>query len=275
MATINNQMKTYESELARIVSKIEKELIKLYGDFDITDGMLENNVANTQRLVELYDDIFAIVNDPEYSQLNFEAVQANNKILETRIPEIKKVLSEAGYSAERLGSITLETFQNINQIDFTSIVRGGTQTTANALFDNIKLNITQGISFKEAVAQMEKQVSEKMKQYSLVQMRTAKRQYFQEVEYTSAVSVGFGQDDEDLWIYTPDILVDKSHCECIWALNDKPQTPYFTTQEMNYFNAGIIPKSCNPRSAIRYNCVHTFRISSKRKSDFKEWISSL
>jgi len=244
------ELQKYDDNLAKITASMLDEIGKvLRQEFNILGG---NIVPDLQRLTTVFQDVERIITEnPEYFNVTEKLLNEGQAELTERL----KLLSKQ-FPNKKLGDLTFEKLKTITDLQVQTFAQVPQQTLF-AIKDIIQLNVVQGANYDTLVEAIRKQLDDKLKRYATTYMSTAKNQFTQEMEYTLAEQINFS--DNYYWEYFGDPLVENSHPECIWALTQKENAPYFTEEERQAFEAGTIPGH-NP---IRYNCHHNFRMTTK------------
>ena len=136
----------------------------------------------------------------------------------------------------------------------------GMQNLGEQTLPAIHNAITQSVINGSTITQMTNQISGKLgkfEQYAKTYIVTAKREFIQKTENYVAEKINFGSEKDDIWEYIGAPLQDNSHPECVWALEQKENAPYFTNAEKEEFESG----GGYPHTEPRWNCQHNFMIT--------------
>ena len=177
------------------------------------------------------------------------------------ISTVNKTLSKARRNNKALNNIKFDkaSIQSLIALNATEI---------SDLQGSIASDLKQMIIRAIVIGQPPRQLLESIGKYVDLNFKnklstiynTLENTYQQKTEDILAKQIEF----DGVWEYIGSPLQANSHPECVWALTEKPNAPYFTTEEKEQFEAGIIPTHLAGRSAIRYNCQHYFIMVDKK-----------
>jgi hypothetical protein len=175
----------------------------------------------------------------------------------------------------RIPASAIESFSKFDQKSLNGLIKMqwlGIETVQAQSIDAIKQAVIQHIITPSSTASLISQVESKIDQlrnHTLAQINTFYREYGQQLENQVAEQIGFGEDKDDIWVYTGAPLQENSHKECIWALREKDgafgddMNAYFTDAEKEEFEAGGLYEHTEPR----WNCQHRFQITNVTKAE--------
>jgi hypothetical protein len=183
----------------------------------------------------------------------------NNKDFTT--VQIKEMATRFKDAASYYGALEKTVFKGLQNMQYNGMTVLGS-TRVNAITEALYNSVIAGTSNAQLQVVLEKQL-DMFGQYAETYIRTAKREYSQQTEFEIARDAGI---EDVIWEYIGAPLQDNSHEECIWALTEKEHAPYFTTAEMEEFQAGGGLEHTEPR----WNCQHIFGITDMTMEEYLE-----
>ena len=244
---IESQSADFEREMAKVIKRLEKSIDEIIMLLRMRDGQMIVSAANINKAMSLSGQLEKALRESGYYELAERSLKANNKIMTAQHEGLKELLGR-----ERLGQIDTTTLQALQKMKFTGMSGLGDNALIGireAIFNSVNLGLPVGI--------LRDEITKKLGgwgEYANTYIRTAKREFSQQVENNAAELIGFGEEKDDIWEYLPSILQANSHKECIFAVNKQ----YFTNEEKIQFESGGLYSHSEPR----WNCVHSFRISN-------------
>ena len=235
-------------------SDIIKFLNKYVADLYYVNGVLDStDIRNVQRVSAFASDFINEFGD-EYAELVTEISEdikrnINSTLAKARNtnPDLKDLKFDKA-SIEALLQLNVQELYNINS------------TLATELQSRLIQSIVIGLPQSDLMTQLEKYTDLNFKNKISTLYSTLENTYQQKTEDILASQIEF----DGIWEYIGAPLQANSHKECVWALTEKPNAPYFTTKEKEEFEAGTYPPHLEGRSSIRYNCQHYFIMTDKK-----------
>ena len=254
----SKQIFQFETNIKAIIAYISQQLGTALQDLTLIDGIVAR--SNDASYATILGELTRSLESSNLGTLISEDIKQQVNLIYTQIDDIAKILGK-----DRLGQIDISTLQGLADLQ-----RGRMLRVQNVLINNLDNlvyhSIVGGAPITELVQAAQMEV-EKFKNEMLTQIRTAKREFIQNVEDNIAEQIDFGIDENDIWEYTGAYIQDNSHDECIFALGQDPfntgippkyGAPYFTNEEKIQFEAGGL----FPHKEPRWNCQHYFAISN-------------
>ena len=253
---LKQQNELFEKNMLKVINEFNKSLVAMVSKLDSVNGklLITDNVKNA---VLIKKQIGEALKDAGYFDLIKNTVEANEKILDLQMIDIGKRIGS------KFGSIDQTTIRALFKMDFTGM-QNLADTAMPAISNAIMQSVMVGAPVKKMMEAVEGQLG-KFEGYAKTYLKTAKSQFIQNTEDIIANDIGFGEDKDDIWEYFGAPLQDNSHEECIWALERKPHTPYFTDTERQEFEAGGGYSHSEPR----WNCQHNFLMTNLTFKEYK------
>lgn len=245
---IEKQSLDFEREMAKVIRRLERNIQDIIDTLRMRDGQMIVSAENINRAMALSKQLEKALRESGYYELAERSLKANNKIMTAQHEELKALLGR-----ERLGQIDTSTLQALQKLKFT----GMTNLGDNALI-GIREAIFNSVNLGLPIGTLRDEITKKLggwEKYADTYIRTAKREFSQQVENNAAELIKFGTEKDDIWEYVPNILQANSHKECIFAVNKQ----YFTNDEKMQFESGGLYSHSEPR----WRCVHRFVITNK------------
>jgi len=253
-SSVDAFMKSIEKVQADLLKRIEKELQK---NFTFTANRLEEGDIRTA-ILQL-DNIVKTLDATGFNELIASAVVEQKQYLTLRAAEIKKAVGKV------FGGVDQTALNAFLEAEFVSLQNIG-ESAMMAVKQELLQSILAGRTFDDAVLAIQGQVESKLTRYAETWYRTSFNEYTQRVEDTIAEQIGFGEDEDDIWVFYGAPLQKNSHEECRWALEKKEHFPYFTNDEKIAFENGTAYGG--QPSPPRYNCQHSFGITNKTYQEY-------
>jgi len=245
-----------QAEFERIVKKalrqvwpeLERELAKLPRD-GVNIAASAKSVMEVSRVTDRVEKLI------ESSGLNeglTDTLQGYGKVSDYVRDGIERQLAAADIA---YGSITMPDIKRVVNLS-TELLNIRTAQGVSAIRSALTQAVVFGQPIEVAAASVKKALAS-IGHDALTDMVTAQRQYLQDAEDEGAAQAQdiLGLDDSDLvYRYEGAPLQDNSHPECVWALSEKPDAPYFTAAERDEFESG----GGYPHGEPRWNCQHEF-----------------
>lgn len=256
-AVAETQLKAFErnmKEVTRILSTQISEMVS--GNLKLMKGKFEISPDNMNNVLEIANDLINTLQGSGYNDLISESLLQQRRMITERLKEFR-----SGYIGERLGEFNTETLDSLLQMQNSELLDIGADAI-NKVKSILIQQVTIGGSLKEFSALLAKTLDDRLSGYAETYLRTAKGQYQQMIEDQIAEQIGF----DGIWEYTPSDLMDNSHEECIWALEQKAHSPYFTAEEKDAFQAGTA--YAGQPSPPRWNCRHRFDMTDLTMEEY-------
>ena len=245
--TMEAQTAQFERDMAKVVKRLERQVQKIIDGLQSVNGTLTTSASALNDALNISKDLAEALKDSGYYELAEKTLKQNTKLMNLRHDELKTLLGR-----ERLGKIDTTTLNALNKMNFQGMSGLGESSIIRireAIFNSVNLGLP--------LTQLRDELMNStgiLKHHAETYIRTAKREFSQRVEDNVAEKVGFGEDKDDIWEYSPSITQSNSHKECIWAVGKR----YFTNAQKNEFNSGGGYSHSEPR----WNCVHRFTITN-------------
>ncbi len=251
-------MTDFEKNLAKIMTKLENKIEKFVGKLDSVKGNLTVTKENLSQSVVLYNEIQETLKKAGYGEIVSNTLFDNKNMIKERSLAVGKF--------KEMGKFDKTILTNLVNVQYGEIMALEVDA-ARAVKATLMNQVIAGVSRKDAISMLKKQLDTKLRSYTETYVRTAKQQFTQQVEDEIAKSIDFGKEKNDIWEYAGADLQDNSHDECIWALTSKEHAPYFTNAEKEEFEAGGGFEHTEPR----WNCQHNFFITDMT---YEEYLSA-
>ena len=256
---IDSQVARFNTQMTRVIRNMSTFLnssIKLTTEAGLIIPVAENfdNVAIVAG--ELIDQL----TESGYFKLINEFSQNNSDFSVQQIKEMGKRFKGASTYFGAIEGTTLDGLKNMQYSGMASLGQNSMASISTALYDSV----LSGTSNNQLVQRLTKELG-KLSQHAETYVRTAKREYSQQTEFEIARAAGIDKGDT-IWEYIGAPLQDNSHKECIWAITEKIHAPFFTTAEMEEFQAGGGLDHTEPR----WNCQHIFGITDMTVEEYEE-----
>ena len=244
---MQSQAAQFERDMTKVVTRLEKQVQSIIDKFESIDGSLTVSANNLNNALSVSNELNQALKDSGYYNLAEKALNQNTKLMDVRHTELKKLLGR-----QRLGQIDTSTFTALNKVSFTGMTDLAEVDFVIRIREAIFNSVNLGLPISVLREEMIKGIG-MLKHHANTYIRTAKRQFAQQVEDNAAKLIGFNGKN-DIWEYTPEILQRNSHPECVYAVEKQ----YFTNTEKIEFNSGGGYSHSEPR----WNCVHSFVITN-------------
>ena len=245
---MQSQIAQFEKDMEKVISRLERQVQKIIDGLEVVDGKYATTASALNNALNVSNDLSQALTDSGYHDLAEKALKQNTKLMNLRHDELKILLGR-----DRLGQIDTSTLNALLEMNFTGMTDLGESSIIRireAIFNSVNL----GLPVNQLRDELMKDTGI-LKHHADTYIRTGKREFAQRVEDNTAEQIGFGEDKDDIWEYSPAITQSNSHKECIWAVDKS----LFTNAEKNEFNSGGLFSHSEPR----WNCVHRFVITNK------------
>ena len=249
-AIINSQTELFNAGMVSVIRKLSNYLnsgIKLTTEA----GLIVPTVDNFENIAIVSGELLEQLEKSGYYNLIREFSQNNTDFTAQQIKEMGKRFQGADTYLGAIEGTTLSGLQNMQYEGMAVLGQSRIGAISQVLYDSVLAGTSNAVLTGNLKSQLGN-----LSRYSETYLRTAKREYSQQTEFEIAKAAGIDR-DETIWEYIGAPLQDNSHAECVWALLDKPHAPFFTTAEMEEFQAGGGYDHMEPR----WNCQHIFGIT--------------
>ena len=244
---MEEQIIQFEKDMAKVIRRFELQVQKIIDGLQIIDGKMATTASALNDALNVSKDLEKALRDSGYYELAEKALKQNTKLMNLRHDELKVLLDRArlgGVDKSTLNALLRMNFDGMTGLAETSLIR-----IREAVYNSVNLGLPVNVLRNELMND-----TGILRHHADTYIRTTKREFAQRVEDDVAEQIGFGEDKDDIWQYSPSITQVNSHKECIWAVGKK----YFTNAEKEEFNAGGGYGHKEPR----WNCVHRFVITN-------------
>ena len=257
-AIIKSQVVDFNSQMAKIISDLNKYIN--YGkNFTIEAGWIMPIEANFESAIMISNGLMDALADSGYYDL-IKKFSTNNKDFSTQ--QIKEMAKRFKGAETYYGAIEKTTLTSLQTMQYNGMAQLG-QEYVGKIGQVLYSSVITGTTDKQLLMGLETQLGN-LSRYSETYLRTAKREYSQQTEFEIAKAAGIDR-GETIWEYIGAPLQANSHPECEYALIDKPHAPFFTTAEMEEFQAGGGYDHTEPR----WNCQHIFGITDMTLAEYE------
>jgi len=243
------QIASFEKSFEPFITDLNKSIRAGLRDLDTVNGLIVPDNEALETAIQVRQEISKAIVD--YDVL-VEASVKQSKDIFTAI----KINARSVLDRQRLGGIDKLTVDALIRSQ-DIIMKDISDKFSSELGRALNQNVMGGVSLEDTLELIDSKV-EAFANEALTNLRTIKNDFSQNAEDLVAESVGFGDEEDDIWEYIGAPLQDNSHKECIWALTQKPGFPYFTNAERIEFESG----GGFPHTEPRWNCQHNFFMSN-------------
>ena len=256
---IDSQVTRFNTQMERVIKKMSNFLnssIKMTTE----SGLIVPVAENFDNVSVVAGELIQALEDAGYYDLINKFSQNNSDFTAQQIKEMGKRFKGASTYYGAIEKTSLNGLKNMQYEGMASLGQNTLNSISTALYDSV----LAGTSNAQLTSKLGKELG-KLGRYAETYVRTAKREYSQQTEYEilRAADIDRG---ETIWEYIGAPLQDNSHAECIWAITEKIHAPFFTTAEMEEFNAGGGLDHTEPR----WNCQHIFGITDMTVAEYEE-----
>lgn len=246
---INDQVLTFETNLASIIRAFSSKLNASFKFTTVKDVIVPIE-ENFEQVAIIAGELAESLTNAGYYDLVKEFTSNNDDFTVQQIKDMSKRFKKA---KTYYGAIEPTTLSSLKSMQYNGMADLGV-TRLNTIKSALFQSVLAGTSRETLIANMEKQM-QILEREATTYLRTAKREYSQQVENQIAKEAGL---TEIIWEYVGAPLQDNSHPECRCALEEKEHAPYFTQEEKDEFEAG--GGEC-AHDEPRWNCQHIFGIT--------------
>lgn len=253
---INDQMSSFSGQMAAVIKSFNRKLNASL-KFTTEAGVILPIEQNFEQVTIMASELITALQESGYYDLAKKFVENNDDFTRLQIKDMAKRFKKAEIY---YGKISGTTLNSLKTMQYNGMADLGT-SRLSAIKQTVYQSVLAGTSNDVLLNNLTKHLDQ-LSQYAETYMRTAKREYSQQTENLIAKEAGL---TDIIWEYIGAPLQDNSHEECIWALEDKPHAPFFTTEEKDEFEAGGGYDHTEPR----WNCQHIFGITDMTYEEYE------
>ena len=254
---IKAQIIDFEKQMTVVINNL-RQFINYSAKFTMESGFILPVEENFESIIQMSSQLITELKKAGYYDLIRKFSKNNKEFTAVQIQEMAKRFSGA---ITYYGAIEKTVLSGLQNMQYQGMVVLG-QSAVNNIASSLYNSVLTGSTNQQLIIQLEKNL-DTMSRHAETYLRTAKREYSQQTEFEIAREAGI---TDIIWEYIGAPLQDNSHPECIWALTEKIHCPFFTTAEMEEFQAGGGHDHTEPR----WNCQHIFGITDMTFGEYKE-----
>jgi len=254
---IDTQIVDFNSQMTAVIKRLSDFLNKNI-KFTMDRGFIMPIEANFKNIAMVSGELITELEKAGYYDLIKEFSKNNKDFTAAQIKEMGKRFADA---KTYYGALENTVFKGLQNMQYQGMAMLGSNRVG-AITEALYNSVIAGTSNAQLIVSLEKQL-DIFGRYAETYIRTAKREYSQQTEFEIAREAGI---TDIIWEYIGAPLQDNSHPECVWALTEKEHAPYFTTAEMEEFQAGGGLDHTEPR----WNCQHIFGITDMSFEEYEK-----
>ena len=256
---IKAQSAMFDRQMKSVLDNL-RQFVNYNATFTMESGFILPSQENYETIILVVDQLLDQLKEDGYYDL-VQKFTTNNK--EFTDVQIKDMAKRFGAATTYYGAVEKTTLKGLKEMQYNGMVQLG-QSRVNAIGQALYNNVIAGSTEKQLLVELDRNLGN-MSKYAETYIRTAKREYSQQTEYSIADEAGIAK-DEIIWEYIGAPLQDNSHPECVWALIEKEHAPFFTNDERIEFESGGGYEHSEPR----WNCQHIFGITDMTYEEYLE-----
>lgn len=254
---INDQMATFSGQMAAVIKSLNRRLNSSL-KFTTEAGKILPIDQNFERVAIIASELAEALEESGYYDLIKQFTENNDDFTILQIKEMGKRFKDAETYYGKISGTTLSSLKTMQYNGMADLGLSRLSAIKQTVFQSVLAGTSDEILRNNLANNLDQ-----LGRYADTYLRTAKREYSQQMENLIATEAGL---TEIIWEYIGAPLQDNSHPECIWALEDKPHAPFFTQEEKDEFEAGGGYNHTEPR----WNCQHIFGITDMTFEEYEK-----
>lgn len=252
---MDKQNAIFQKNIKKVIKKMNLIIDEALENLDVMKGkfLIDENLS---KVLLIKQELKTALREAGYYDLSKMALKQNKDMIALNTSQIRNILK-----TRNIGKIDTKTLNGLLNLNFEGMLNLGDDALLgiqNNIYDAVLLGLPR--------PKLREQIAGKLGKFEAhaeTYIRTTKRQFVQKMEDNIAENIGFGEDvDNDFYDYVGAPIQPNSHRECIYILEERPDT-LFTQAEKDEFDAGTVDGiSFNP---ARYNCQHYMSISNRKR----------